>query len=125
MSEIDNLEDMFKDKQFLLEDPYTAKWMAERILQQINKFEDSLPDNMETVVKLLSPAGAVTLRVESIGYHNPDMITIRGFDQKNALVCILQHTSQLNLLLATAPRRGDLSKPRRKIGFALNEAPGQ
>ncbi len=50
--------------------------------------------------------------IHDVGYWNPD----------GAKVELLQHTSQLNLLLVAVPRMDDLSKPRRKIGFATKEA---
>lgn len=50
------------------------------------------------------------------------MTSIHDVDLYAAKVELLQHTSQLNLLLVAVPRMDDLSKPRRKIGFATKEA---
>lgn len=104
----------------LIEDPYLAKWMYERIVQQINSFERTLSDNMQAGGRFIS-SNKFTFSIDEVSFWNPDMIIFYGTGNKGEALQLLQHTSQLNLLLVAVPRTDDLSKPRRKIGFAPPE----
>ena len=123
---IDLLQNAMKPTEALppsmLDEPYMAKWMHERIVKRIADFEESIPDNMQAGGRFVSSANGYTFTIDDIGYWNPDMIMFYGTGPDGAKVELLQHTSQLNLLLVAVPRTDDLSKPRRKIGFALEES---
>ncbi len=105
-----------------LDEPTHAKWMYERIVKQINEFEESIPDNMQAGGRFVTSANGYTFCIDDVGYWNPNMIMFYGTGPDGAKIELLQHTSQLNLLLVAVPRMDDLSKPRRKIGFATKEA---
>lgn len=110
----------------MINEPYMAKWMHERIVKRIAEFEESIPDNMQAGGRFVSSANGYTFTIDDVSYWNPDMIMFYGTGPDGAKVELLQHTSQLNLLLVAVPRRDDLSKPRRKIGFsAQGQVPGQ
>lgn len=104
------------------DEPYLAKWMYERVVKKITEFEKSIPDNMQAGGRFVSSANGYTFSIDDVGYWNPDMIVFYGTGPDGAKVELLQHTSQLNLLLVAVPRTDDLSKPRRKIGFASEES---
>ena len=101
---------------------HLADWMYERVVKKITEFEESIPDNMQAGGRFVSSANGYTFSIDDVGYWNPDMIVFYGTGPDGAKVELLQHTSQLNLLLVAVPRTDDLSKPRRKIGFAPEES---
>lgn len=97
-------------------DPRFASEMYGRLVEIINDFESTLPETMQAAGRLVS-FGNVTFCIDDIGYWNPDVIVFFGTLPDGSSVELVQHTSQLNLLL-TAVERLDRSKPRRKIGFS-------
>ena len=100
-----------------LDDSRLASWMYERIVSLIDEFEASIPDNMQAGGRFVSSAAGYTFSIDDVDSWNPDLIMFYGTGPDGAKVQLLQHTSQLNLLLVAVPRTDDLSKPRRKIGF--------
>ena len=92
------------------EAPYMASDMYQRIVALINNFESELPDTMQAGGRLVS-AGDITFSIQDIGYWDPNMIEL------------VQHLSQLNLLLVAVPRQDDIQKPRRVIGFTQKAEP--
>ena len=104
-----------------LRDHSLADWMYERLVKTIDEFESELPDNMQAGGRLVSFQNT-TFSIDDVGYWNPDIIRFYGTLPDGSEVQLVQHTSQLNLLLVAVPRKDDLSKPRRKIGF---EVPAQ
>ena len=92
-----------------------ADWMCERLIKSINDFEADIPDDMQAGGKLVSFHDGV-FSIDDVGYWNPDIIWFYGTRPDGSKVKLVQHTSQLNLLLVAVPRQ-DTSKPRRKIGF--------
>lgn len=103
------------------DEPYLAKWMYERVVEQIARFEESIPDNMQAGGRFVSSANGYTFSIDDVSYWNPDMLMFYGTGPDGAKVELLQHTSQLNLLLVAVPRTDDLSKPRRRIGFVQED----
>lgn len=98
------------------DDPYLAEWMYKRVIKQINDFEKSLSPELQAGGRLIS-SNNITFNIDDVSFHNPDMIIFHGHLKNGEVLRLLQHTSQLNLLLVAVPRTDDLSKPRRKIGF--------
>lgn len=99
-------------------DPSSAKSMYKRLIEQIEDFEKNLPSDMQAGGRLVSFNG-INFSIDNIGYWNPDIIIFYCSDSTGNNMQLLQHTSQLNLLLVAVPRKDDVSKPRRKIGFQL------
>jgi hypothetical protein len=56
-----------------------------------------------------------------MGYFGPDMIVFYGRNEKGEPVQLVQHTSQLSVLLVAVRKQADL--PRR-IGFVLDQKDG-
>ena len=118
MSGIDNY---LNSASLKLRDYNLADWMYERLVNTINDFKKELPDNMQAGGKLVSFQN-ITFSIDDIGYWNPDIIKFYGTLNDDSKVELVQHTSQLNLLLVAVPRTDDLSMPRRKIGFVPEES---
>ena len=59
-----------------------------------------------------------TLRIQGMGYFAPDLITFYGQDPGGAKTQLVQHVSQLNVMLVAAPKEEASAEPSR-IGFKL------
>lgn len=105
----------------LAETPVTekspARWAYERLILYIGNFEKQL-DAEHEVAMGFSGGEAGVLRIEGIGYFDPDLITFYGTDGSGGRTQQVLHVSQLNVLLRAVPRARD--EPNR-IGFRLYE----
>ena len=59
--------------------------------------------------------------IADVGYWNPDIITFDGFDQNGNRMKLIQHVSQLNVLLVAVRKTTPPAEPPRRIGFYLGE----
>ena len=84
--------------------------------------DPGLPDDMQAGGRLVS-AGDITFSIQDIGYWDPNMIVFYGELSDGSAVELVQHISQLNLLLVAVPRHDDIEKPRRIIGFNRKNEP--
>lgn len=94
-----------------------AEWAYERLLLYIKNFEEQLDDS-EEVAMGFTGGDAGVLRIEGIGYFAPDIVTFYGTDEDGSRTQLIQHVSQLNVMLRALPREPDLEPPAR-IGFRL------
>lgn len=97
-----------------------AEWAYQRLILYIQNFEKTL-DTEEEVAMGFTDTGAGVLRIEGLGFFDPDIVTFYGTDQTGARVQLVQHVSQLNVLLRSTPKPSEVEAPRR-IGFRLAEA---
>lgn len=97
-----------------------AEWAYQRLILYIQNFEKTL-NAEEEVAMGFTDTGAGVLRIEGIGYFDPDIVTFYGTDQTGARLQLVQHVSQLNVILRTMPKASEAAEPRR-IGFRLAEA---
>ena len=77
--------------------------MYERIVKTINKFEENMPERLMAGVRLVSFHDTV-FSIDNVSYWNPDMIIFYGTLPGGSEIQLLQHSSQLNLLLQAVPR---------------------
>lgn len=103
------------------ETPYLASDMYKRVVTLINKFEEDLPDDLQAGGRLVS-AGNITFSIQDVGYWDPNMIVFYGELEDGSRVELVQHLSQLNLLLV-AVKRTNPEEPRRVIGFTTSPEP--
>lgn len=88
-----------------------------RLINWINDFHKSLDDEHEVGARLVNFGQAVTFHVEDIGYWNPSLISFHGKNELGEPVELIQHVSQISILLV-AMKRENIEKPKRPIGFA-------
>jgi len=85
-----------------------AKWIAD--------FDDRLDDKHEVGVRLVSFGQTIVFRLEGMGYWNPSLIVFTGRTDDNQPVELIQHVSQISILLMKLARE-DPSEPKPRIGF--------
>jgi hypothetical protein len=96
-----------------------AHWAYERVVLYIQAFEKDLDADHEVAMGFAGSDQGV-LRIEGMGYFDPDMITFYGSDQSGAKTQLMQHVSQLNVMLRALPKQQPMAAPNR-IGFRLGE----
>lgn len=100
-----------------LADKSPAQWAYERLTLYIKNFEDQL-DNEHEVAMGFTGADAGVIRIEGIGYFDPDIVTFYGSDPVGTKTQLIQHITQLNVMLRALPKKSPKEAPRR-IGFRL------
>lgn len=99
-----------------------AQWMYERLKQYIKDFERHLDDEHEIAARLVSFGEELTFHIEDMGYFGPDLITFFGKNEHGEPVQLVQHVSQLSVLLVALRKQEEV--PRR-IGFVLDLKDGR
>ncbi|WP_342078025.1 DUF6173 family protein [Yoonia sp. SS1-5] len=94
-----------------------AQWAYERIIMYIQNFEKQL-DNDHEVGMGLAGGNTGVIRIEGLGYYDPDIVTYYGTSEAGAKTQLIQHVSQLNVTLIASPKHIDQPEPKR-IGFRL------
>ena len=112
------LPDALKKKPVSQKSP--AEWAYERLILYIQNFEKLL-DSDEEVAMGFTDSGAGVIRIEGMGYFDPDIVTFYGTDAVGARTQLVQHVSQLNVSLVASPKHIDQPEPKR-IGFRLATA---
>lgn len=97
-----------------------AQWAYERIIIYIKKFEETL-DNDQEVAMGFTGSSAGVLRIEGLGYFDPDIVTFYGSDGEGGRTQLIQHVSQLNVVLRALPKPMEEPEPKR-IGFQLAQS---
>ncbi|MBV0913257.1 DUF6173 family protein [Anianabacter salinae] len=100
-----------------LKDKSPAEWAYERLILYIKNFEDQLDAEHEVAMGFAADSTGA-LRIEGIGYFDPDIVTFYGSDETGIRTQLIQHVSQLNVRLRALPRPSPQQEPRR-IGFRL------
>ncbi len=98
-------------------DKSPAQWAYERLILYIKNFEEQLDDKQEVAMGFAGGDAGV-LRIEGISYFAPDVITFYGRDEEDTRTQLIQHVSQLNVMLRAMPKPNATDEPRR-IGFRL------
>lgn len=96
-----------------------ADWKYEKLKEQIEEFQENLPDAVDVCIQLASFGESILMIVDEIGYQNPDLLYFYGTVNGNEAQ-LIQQISQLNFLLMTQPKPEPQARPRR-IGFATDD----
>jgi Family of unknown function (DUF6173) len=100
--------------------PYMpAAWAYHRLVGYIRSFEAAL-DPAEEVAMGFAGGESGVLRIEGIGFSDPDIVTFYGRDEQGARTQLIQHVSQLSVILRAVPVPSR-DEPARRIGFRLPE----
>lgn len=94
-----------------------AEWAYERLIIYIQNFEEQL-DNEHEIAMGFAGGEAGVLRIEGMGFFDPDIVTFYGSDENGAKTQLIQHVTQLSVLLRALPKEIQAQAPKR-IGFRL------
>ena len=94
-----------------------AEWAYRRLILYIARFEEGL-DSEHEVAMGFTDGGTGIIRIEGMGHFDPDIVTFYGTDPRGAKVQLIQHVTQLSVLLRALPKPRPEDAPRR-IGFRL------
>ncbi|CUH98967.1 DUF6173 family protein [Leisingera aquaemixtae] len=94
-----------------------ARWAYERLILYIQNFEKQL-DAEHEVAMGFAGGNAGVLRIEGMGYFDPDIITFYGSEGSGSRTQLVQHVSQLNVMLRAVPKARQ-EAPANRIGFRL------
>lgn len=94
-----------------------AEWAYERVILYIRNFEEQL-DSAHEVAMGFAGGDAGVLQIEGVGFFDPDIVTFYGRDDEGQKTQLIQHVSQLNVVLR-AIRKMQPEEPARRIGFQL------
>ncbi len=105
------------------EDGAFASGFYRRLTEWIQRFEEELDAEHEVGVRLVTFGQAVTFHLENISYWNPSLILFQGSTEAGEPVQLIQHVSQISLLLMKLPRTAPAG-PKRRIGFSVANPTG-
>jgi hypothetical protein len=94
-----------------------AEWAYERLILYIQNFESQLDSDQEVAMGFTGGQAGV-LSIEGVGFFDPDLVTFYGRDQDGLRTQLIQHVTQLNVILRAVPREQPSAPPRR-IGFQM------
>jgi len=103
-----------------VENKSAAEWAYERLVLYIQNFEQQLDSDHEIGMGFAGGEMGV-MRIQGIGFFAPDLLTFYGSDMTGAKTQLVQHVTQLNVMLRAAPKEVASEEPNR-IGFRLAAA---
>lgn len=89
-----------------------------RIIEYIRQFESQLDADQEIAMGFAASEGGV-LKIEGLGYYDPDLITFYGRDENGMKTQLIQHVAQISVILRAVPKETAKDAPPRRIGFQL------
>lgn len=94
-----------------------AEWAYERIILYIRNFESQL-DAQQEIAMGFAGSEAGILKIEGLGFFEPDLLTFYGRDDDGMKTQLVQHVSQLSVMLRAVPKSRP-EEPATRIGFRL------
>jgi hypothetical protein len=94
-----------------------AEWACARLVHYIRQFEQGL-DAAQEIAMGFAGSDAGLLRIEGLGFSEPDLLTFYGREEDGTKTQLIQHVSQLNFHLRAVPTATP-EEPARRIGFHL------
>ncbi|MDQ2092401.1 DUF6173 family protein [Marimonas arenosa] len=96
-----------------------AEWAYERLILYIQNFEEQLDAEHEVAMGFAGGEAGV-IRIEGLGFFDPDIVTFYGTGGDGVKTQLIQHVSQLSVVLRALPKDVEAEAPKR-IGFRLAE----
>ena len=94
---------------------YASEFHKQLVLW-IEDYNAKLDDEHEVGIRLVSFGQTIVFHLEKMGYSNPSLIMFIGKTENGDPVELVQHVSQISVLLMKLQRR-DNSKPKSPIGL--------
>jgi|LakMenE01Jun11ns_1017448.scaffolds.fasta_scaffold9008796_2 hypothetical protein len=90
----------------------------EKLVSIIIDFEKNLNTDEEVGARLVSFGETIIIHIDDLGYWNPSLIYFYGRDNNDREVKLVQHVSQISVLLMKVPRT---NLQRERIGFKMQQ----
>ena len=90
----------------------------DRLISIIIDFEKNLKYDEEVGARLVSFGENIIIHIDYLGYWNPSLIYFYGRDNNDRGVQLVQHVSQISVLLVKVPRT---NPERERIGFKMQQ----
>jgi len=97
-----------------------AEWAFARLSRMIEDFEEKLDKEHEVGCTFVGTPGDGTVKINDLGFWAPDLLLFYGKGENGKPIRLIQHHTQLNVLLTALPKEVPQEPPRR-IGFALRK----
>jgi hypothetical protein len=94
-----------------------AESAYDRLVLYIRNFEQQLDAHQEIAMGFAGSEVGV-LKIEGLGYFEPDIITFYGRDEDGMKTQLIQHIAQLSVMLRAVPKSAP-EAPASRIGFRL------
>ena len=94
----------------------TAENIAKHIHSQVIVYQSNLDATNDVALVITQFNQSTTILVHNIGYIGYNLVCFYGKGTDGKPLVLIQHTSQLNLLLTAAPKPKS-ETPKRQIGF--------
>jgi Family of unknown function (DUF6173) len=95
-----------------------ASGFYDRLVEWITAFQDELDSETEVGVRLVSFGQSLTFHLRDMSWYNPSLIRFDGVDPEGQEVQLIQHVSQISVLLMRVPK---LSAEAKRIGFHVED----
>ena len=96
-----------------------AEWAFVRLSKLIEEFESKLDKDEEIGARVVGLPGEGTMQIVDVGFWGPDLIIFFGRNPDGKPVRLVQHYTQINVVLAAIKK--PVEREARRIGFQLNE----
>ena len=103
---------------FRLLESHLAMYYYDKIKKVINTFEKRLADNQFLHIEIILNDGSKII-ASSLGYYNPNIITVLGLNENNEEVKLILPISNIQIIITAKNIEPD--KPKKKIGFHSEE----
>ncbi len=90
----------------------------DKLVSIIINFEKNLKTDEEVGARLVSFGETLIIHIDDLGYWNPSLIYFYGRDNNDREVQLVQHVSQISVLLMKVPRT---NLQRERIGFKMQQ----
>jgi hypothetical protein len=92
-----------------------ASEFYQKLVNYLDDFCSQLKPDEDVALQVLIHGKQQTITLQNIGYYNPDYICIYGRDENRKPIQVIQHMSQLNILLTATSRMENSGE--QQIGF--------
>ncbi len=89
-----------------------AQWAYERVIIYLKNFEVQLDNEHEAAIGFAGGDAGV-LKIEGMGYYHPDIVTFYRTDPAGDRTRLVQHVTQLNVILRAVPKDVEKAEPNR------------
>ena len=89
---------------------------SKRLTEWINAFDATLNNTDEVGVRLVNFGEAISFHLRGMSYYNPSLIMFTGELDNGSQVELIQHVTQISILLMKLPRKKP-NEPKQPIGF--------